>query len=106
MGSHFGDSQLLRIHLSPYDKLDSDTLPVPNGITTVPPSSLLSSTKGKQRADVEMTDVREGKDGRVISGKGSYMEVLQNYQNIAPIMDAVLADLDGSGQVCFLAISF
>ncbi|KAI0917003.1 hypothetical protein AcV5_007593 [Taiwanofungus camphoratus] len=98
LGSHFGDSQLLRIHLSPYDKLDSDTLPVPNGITTVPPSSLLSSTKGKQRADVEMTDVREGKDGRVISGKGSYMEVLQNYQNIAPIMDAVLADLDGSGQ--------
>ena len=31
--------------------------------------------------------------------KGTYLEVLENHDNIAPIMDAVLADIDRSGQV-------
>ena len=40
-----------------------------------------------------------GKEGRIINTKGTYLEVTQRYNNIAPIMDAVLADIDGSGQV-------
>lgn len=30
---------------------------------------------------------------------GSYIDVVDSFKNIAPIMDAVLADTDGSGQV-------
>lgn len=35
----------------------------------------------------------------MIQTKGTYIEVLQTHDNVAPIMDAVLADIDGSGQV-------
>ncbi|KAH9942902.1 CPSF A subunit region-domain-containing protein [Amylocystis lapponica] len=98
LGSHMGESQLLRIHPAPFADLDADTLPIPSGITTVAPSSLMASNKGKERGDVEMCEGRGLKDGKILSGKGTYVEVLESYQNIAPIMDAALADLDGSGQ--------
>ncbi|OCH88473.1 hypothetical protein OBBRIDRAFT_780096 [Obba rivulosa] len=103
-GSHTGDSQLLRIHPSPIGDHSSNTLPIPSGITTISPA-FLSPSKGKGRADdeddiddVEMTDVRDGRDGRVVATKGTFIEVLDTFQNIAPIIDAVLADLDDSGQ--------
>ncbi|OBZ68977.1 DNA damage-binding protein 1 [Grifola frondosa] len=95
LGSHVGDSQLLRIHPTPISNFEADTLPISNSITTVPPSSL-SSSKGKEKADT--TNLKAGKDGRIVSMTGNYVEVLESYQNIAPILDAVLADLDGSGQ--------
>lgn len=46
-------------------------------------------------------DLEDGlvREGRVIQTKGTYLEVLQTHDNVAPIMDAVLADIDGSGQV-------
>ncbi|KAL6302826.1 mono-functional DNA-alkylating methyl methanesulfonate N-term-domain-containing protein [Sparassis latifolia] len=97
LGSHFGESQLLRIHSSPFANADTETLPIPSGITTVSSSSLMSS-KGKEKAYLCMDDERAVKGGRVVSTKGTFVEVLENFQNIAPIMDAVLADLDGSGQ--------
>jgi len=36
----------------------------------------------------------------VIDAKGDYVEVLEEYPNLAPAEDAVLVDLTGSGQVC------
>ncbi|CDO76087.1 hypothetical protein BN946_scf184649.g13 [Trametes cinnabarina] len=98
VGSHFGDSQLLRIHPAPVGNISSDTLPIPKGITAVPPSALRSSiSKGKGRAD-DSGDI-SARGGRVINTKGSFVEILHRYDNIAPILDAVLADVDGSGQV-------
>jgi len=44
-----------------------------------------------------MTD-REG-EGRVLGLNGTFIEVLDIWQNVGPILDAVLADTDGSGQV-------
>ncbi|KAI0720554.1 CPSF A subunit region-domain-containing protein [Cerioporus squamosus] len=96
LGSHFGDSQLLRIHPSPIANAASDTLPIPKGITTISPAVLASSDKGKGRASGE--DSPEDQSGRVVNAKGTFLEVLQTYDNIAPIMDAVLEDIDGSGQ--------
>jgi hypothetical protein len=39
-------------------------------------------------------------EGVVINGKGDYVEILEEYPNLAPVEDAVLVDLTGSGQVC------
>lgn len=39
------------------------------------------------------------KEGKIVRTKGTFLEVLQTYDNIAPILDAALADIDGSGQV-------
>lgn len=44
---------------------------------------------------------REG-GGRVLASSGIYIEVLDTWQNVGPILDAVLADTDGSGQVIIL----
>lgn len=72
---------------------DSPTLPIPSSILTVPPTSLDPvNPKGKG------LDLGVGK-GRVIATEGSFIDVVHTFKNIAPIRDAVLADLDGSGQV-------
>ncbi len=97
LGSHFGDSQLLRIHPSPIANAASDTLPIPKGVATISSAALASSDKGKERAGQE--DSPEDQSGRIVNAKGTFLEMLQTYDNIAPIMDAVLEDIDGSGQV-------
>lgn len=75
------------------------TLPISPDISTISPSQLplSSSRKGKGRA----TDGTAGKDGRglLVLGKGSYLSVVNAWKNIAPIVDAVLVDTDGSGEV-------
>lgn len=47
---------------------------------------------------MDSTETKEGR-GTIILGKGSYLSVLDTWKNIAPIMDGVLVDTDGSGQV-------
>ena len=54
--------------------------------------------KGKGRAST--TDREAG--GRVIASNGTHIEVIDTWQNVGPILDAVLADTDGSGQVIVL----
>ena|ERR1700691_3585479 len=116
LGSHQGDSQLIRINNSPVSGLEVPTLPVPSDISTITPSQLTSlATKGKGRA-VDM-DVDEGgmrgagrkeKEGRgvIVLGKGSYLSVLETFKNLAPILDAVLVD-NGTAQVSLtLILSF
>ena len=39
-------------------------------------------------------------EGVVVDAKGDYVEVLDEYPNLAPVGDAVLVDLTGGGQVC------
>ncbi|KAH9924683.1 CPSF A subunit region-domain-containing protein [Epithele typhae] len=96
VGSHFGDSQIVRIHPSPIANSNSPTLPIPAGISTLPPSALAPSEKGKGRAVDDDSDTRF--KGRVVGMKGTFIEVLQTHSNIAPICDALLEDIDGSGQ--------
>lgn len=107
LGSHLGDPQLLRINTSPVSALESPTLPVPSDIKTISPSDLTlmssaSSSKEKWRSG-EARTVTPGKEekGIVVLGQGNYLSVVDSWKNIAPIMDAVLVDLDGSGQVHF-----
>lgn len=98
IGSHLGDSQLVRIHPGPVSGPESDTLPISNDIQTVDPSSLAElEDDDEEMEDLQSKEVRKSK-GTIIKAKGSHVEVLETYQNIAPIMDATLADLDGSGQ--------
>lgn len=114
VGSLSGDSQLIRIHPSPQSDLDSDTLPIPGGITTISPSALLAPRAESPDDDYDMRDVmdtRDARGGKVVKCKGNYVEVLATFRNIAPILDAVLADPDESGQVgilmlCLFCVSF
>jgi hypothetical protein len=63
-----------------------------------------SSAKGKGRATLQDDDMDVDGDvdcskGRIVEPVGSFIKVLESFKNIAPIMDAVLVDTDGSGQV-------
>lgn len=107
VGSHLGDSQLLRLSPTPTSNA-IDTLPISSGITTVEPSVLSAqspsaSSKGKGRADIDWNmdarTVKEGKDGKVVRTRGSYLDIIQTWENVAPIVDAAMVDLEGSGQV-------
>jgi DNA damage-binding protein 1 len=44
------------------------------------------------------------KNGYILGTRGSYLSVLDTQKNIAPIMDAVLVDIEGTGQVCPLSL--
>ena len=45
-------------------------------------------------------------EGVVVDAKGDYVEVLDEYPNLAPAEDAVLVDLTGGGQVCRIPLLF
>jgi DNA damage-binding protein 1 len=40
----------------------------------------------------------------VIELSGSFVSVIHTFKNIAPIMDAALVDIDGTGEVRFIFI--
>lgn len=82
--------------------LDSETLLIPGGIHTIRPADLGAPRAESPDDDYDMrdaSDTREGRGGKVVKCKGKFIEVLASYRNIAPIVDAVLADPDESGQV-------
>jgi hypothetical protein len=65
-----------------------------------------STGKGKGRAlddNDEDLFTKDPAKGSVIKSSGSFINVLHTFKNIAPIMDAALADIDGSGEVCSIA---
>ena len=104
MGSHTGDSQLIRVHATAQSDIDIDTLPIPNGITTINPASLSGETRGSPSIDDDDVDMASVEDtsqgkGKIVALKGTHIEVLDRFRNLAPILDAVLADTDQSGQV-------
>ena len=83
MGSYLADSLLIKLHHTPWRNLNQPTLETPLDITTV---SLEQATR----------PVTQG--GAVIDAKGDYVEVLEEFPNLAPAGDAVLVDLTGGGQ--------
>lgn len=88
VGSCLADSLLIRLHHTPWRDPDRPTLEIPLDITT---------------ASLETTSRPVTKDGVVIDAKGNYIEILEEYPNLAPVEDAVLVDLAGSGQVCHIS---
>lgn len=85
MGSYLADSLLIRLHHTPWRNFDQPTLEIPLDVTAVSPEQVTHPVT---------------QDGVVIDAKGDYVEVLEDYPNLAPAEDAVLVDLAGSGQVC------
>ncbi|EKM59045.1 uncharacterized protein PHACADRAFT_181065 [Phanerochaete carnosa HHB-10118-sp] len=101
VGSVLGNSQLLRISPSPVGDIDSDTLPIPGGIHTIKPAELSTLRAESPDEDYDMRDAfdtPEGRGGKIVNCKGRFIEELTQYANIAPIVDAVMADPDESGQ--------
>jgi DNA damage-binding protein 1 len=99
VGSHYGDAQIIRLHETPFR---SAPLPVPSDIRTSLLSNITLKPKGKARANPDVTDDGDDNDhrdkGKVIKAEGSYVEVLEQFSNIAPIVDATLVDPENSGQ--------
>ncbi|KAH7910836.1 CPSF A subunit region-domain-containing protein [Hygrophoropsis aurantiaca] len=89
LGSHLGDSQLLKINPTPVSNLESRTLRIPSDIYTIKPSALAALAKGKQG---------EVGSGYIVNGHGNYISEIENYKNLAPIVDAAVVDVDNSGQ--------
>ncbi|KAG0700426.1 CPSF A subunit region-domain-containing protein [Suillus ampliporus] len=90
LGSHFGSSQLLQITTTPSSALDTPTLLVSSSILTISPNALDSTVRGM--------GINDDAQGYVVVGMGSYVTELESFNNLAPILDAVLVDTDGSGQ--------
>ncbi|KAK7048153.1 CPSF-A domain-containing protein [Favolaschia claudopus] len=93
VGSHAGDSQLVKISPTLVASDESPTLSVPSEIRTIPASRLAPPTakgKGKDEFSEPLRDC-------VLESKGSYLRVIETVKNVAPIHDAVLVDTDNSG---------
>ncbi|KAF8630852.1 hypothetical protein AX17_005211 [Amanita inopinata Kibby_2008] len=103
VGSHLGDSQVVELSPAPVSSLDTPTLSIPPHIKTVSPASLISSSKGKEKEELDennmdVDDEVEIGTGSILATKGSFLTVLETHKNIAPIVDAALVDVDGAGQ--------
>ncbi|KAG5648442.1 hypothetical protein DXG03_005016 [Asterophora parasitica] len=101
VGSHLGDSQVLQISPAPTSALTYPTLPIPFGIKTTPAANLYrpSTGKGKGRATDDDDDGPKGRSkGTIVESKGSYLNVVEIFKNIAPIIDAIMVDPDNSGE--------
>ncbi|KAI0051144.1 hypothetical protein FA95DRAFT_1535299 [Auriscalpium vulgare] len=101
VGSHFGDSQLVKIHTSPISNTNAPTLPIRDNVLTVEPNSLIINKKGKGKAALNV----DPSDGRVLATKGNFLEVIDVWKNLAPILDAAWADTDNSGQPHIVTVS-
>jgi DNA damage-binding protein 1 len=115
LGSHTGDSQLLQISSSPVSLQEVSSISIPPEIQTCSSGSLSATfpRKGKEKvwlqdSDMDVDDPTGDNffKGRVVEPMGSFITVLDNYKNIAPIMDAILVDTDGSGEVMSLSFVF
>lgn len=84
VGSYLADSLLIKLHHTPWRNSDQQTLEIPLGVTAISP--------GKFSHPVTQ-------EGVVIDAKGDYIEILEDFPNLAPVEDAILVDLAGNGQV-------
>lgn len=115
LGSHAGDSQLLQISSSPVSTQEVPSISIPPEIRTCSSGSLSATSprKGKekdllQNNDMDIDDPIGGNfsKGRVVEATGSFITVLDSYKNIAPIMDAILVDTDGTDDVISFSFFF
>ncbi|TRM61119.1 mono-functional DNA-alkylating methyl methanesulfonate N-term-domain-containing protein [Schizophyllum amplum] len=97
IGSHFGDAQLIDVNIA---TVDGSPVPILKGLPTVRPDELDGVGPPTTFSDPtqDLPDLAKANKGKIIQTSGSYVSVDQTYTNIAPIEDAVLVDIDGSGQ--------
>ena len=88
VGSYLADSLLIKLHHTPWRNSNQPTLEISLDITTVSPEQVPHPVT---------------QEGVVIDAKGDYVEVLEQFPNLAPAGDAVLVDLTGGGQVCCIS---
>ncbi|GLB38302.1 putative CPSF A subunit region [Lyophyllum shimeji] len=99
VGSHLGDPQIVQISPTPRSSLTAPTLSIPPEIKTISPAWLDRASTGKGKArEINNTEDRDPTKGAVVESMGSYVNVLESFKNIAPNHDAVLVDIDGSGE--------
>lgn len=103
LGSHMGDSQLLRLLAEPDAPLQQPTLPIPSTISTILPSSL--SDKGKDKAPSSPTLFTPKAKGKILDMKGSFIDIAERFDNIAPVQDAVLVESSVGGQTQLITCS-
>ncbi|KAF7297748.1 CPSF-A domain-containing protein [Mycena kentingensis (nom. inval.)] len=98
VGSHAGNAQIVKILEIPFGP-NSQTLPIPADIQTVSRDKLIPDTN-TITLDLDDDDVDDDENQArdcVVETKGTYLEVVQTFNNIGPILDAKLVDTDGSG---------
>lgn len=100
VGSHLGNSQIIRIHPSAVGDAQNNTLPIPDTVEVVVDPSYLM--REDEPVDDQAPEQLKSLEGLIVQTKGTFVEVLETFHNIAPIVDAVSADIDGSGQVKLL----
>ena len=73
----------------------------------------MSLRKGKEKVLIQNNDMDVDdpagdnfSKGRVVEAIGSFITVVDSYKNIAPILDAILVDTDGSGEVASFSFFF
>lgn len=93
----------MRIHATP--RPGTTALELPAGIATTTRETTNSKGKGRavqgegeeEEADEDMEGI-ESNRGSVLKMTGSVIEIVQTFPGLSPIVDAVVADVDGSGQ--------
>ena len=63
----------------------------------MPPS--LQTIKHKELAAAGKRCADDVAEGFVVNGDGNYLEELESFNNLVPIMDAVMVDIDNTDQV-------
>ncbi|KAG5639200.1 hypothetical protein H0H81_005679 [Sphagnurus paluster] len=79
---------------------ESPTLPIPAQIKTIAAVNFgrASTGKGKGRATDDDNNDRDPSKGVVVQSMGSFISIVETFKNIAPIVDAILVDIDHSGE--------
>jgi DNA damage-binding protein 1 len=98
LGSHLGPSHLLRLSAAPTSLLSEPTLPIPDGIKTIEPNQLFFVSKGKEKDGNNDGNVNDTRLGWILATKGRYFQEVETWKNLAPILDGICVDTDGSGQ--------
>ncbi|KIY70002.1 hypothetical protein CYLTODRAFT_488480 [Cylindrobasidium torrendii FP15055 ss-10] len=96
-GSCVGDSKLLKIYHEPYEPWDPQ---VREGVRTITTSTF---DQGPGEGPEQRFNPDEGQV--IVSKEGSFLHPVKSYSSLAPINDAILADLDGSTQNQIIACS-
>ena len=99
LGSRGGDSQLIRLHETPLPQAEAAgtaadaTADEPMGVPAAGGSSEAAATAAAAAAGA----------GAVADDGPNYVEVVDSWPSLAPILDFAVVDLErqGQGQVCF-----
>lgn len=85
LGSHFGDSIVVKIHSKAHHDQNLPSLPVPDNVTSISPSAF---TVAKQNGQLQSC---------IVVGEGSFLDEIQRFKNIGPVLDATFFQAENVG---------